>query len=83
MDKAYNDLGKSKEEFLKYIFNIKDEGDDSTAGKAYNPIRVLYNGFIESRDNITCSFGHSLVIRAGDLKMGLCHRTFYEDLELG
>lgn len=83
MDKAYNDLGKSKEEFLKYIFNIKDDGDDSTAGKAYNPIRVLYNGFIESRDNITCSFGHSLVIRAGDLKMGLCHRTFYEDLELG
>lgn len=84
IDKAYKDLGESGEELIKYIFNLKENPeDDSTEGRAYNPIRLIYNEFIESRDKMTCSFGHSLVIRAADLKMGLCHRTFYEDLELG
>lgn len=83
IDKAYADLGQSGEELLKYIFNLKEQEDESTAGRAYNPIRIIYNGFIQSKDNITCSFGHSLVIRAADLKVGPCHRTFYPDLELG
>ena len=77
-------FNNNKLQFLKYILNI----DDSEQLNPKMP-RSCYNVIGFNRTNIEdnfaytgCSFSGTLPIRLGDLSIGLCHRTWYPELQI-
>ena len=79
-----NKFNNNKLQFLKYILNI----DDSEQLNPKMP-RSCYNVIGFNRANIEdnfaytgCSFSGTLPIRLGDLSIGLCHRTWYPELQI-
>lgn len=82
VDYYYNIVFKqNKIEFLKFILGLKT--NILTDLPTYRNIGLVYNGMFENVDTMPCSFNNSLVIRVADLKLGLCHRLFYPEFEIG
>ena len=76
--KLKNYFNNDLKEFAKYIFTPTDK-----YGHNYTPEKIYYQNIDKGLDRITCSVQHSFVIRAADLKIIICHRTAYPELELG
>lgn len=82
IDRMYNEFfHQDKTEFLKYVLDMKNS---VIKHSSYNNI-ALHNTAIDvNKDYNSCSISMSvLCIRAGDLSFNLCHRTSYEELEIG
>lgn len=72
-----NTFNNNLKKYANFIFN------DVKEFKNYSPERIYYQNFDKGRDRITCSIQTSLPIRVSDLKIILCHRLAYKELELG
>lgn len=81
--KFKNIFNENKMDFLKHIFNMKQEDKYPNTDCSYVNIAVPGTGFVDGQDKVGCSFGHTIPIRLGDLTIGLCHRLYYDDLLIG
>ena len=79
-----NKFDCNKLEFLKYILNINDfeQTDSKMPRSCYNIIGFNQTNIEDNFAYTRCSFHGSLPIRLGDLSIGLCHRTWYPELQV-
>lgn len=78
--KFKNDFNNNKQQFLRYILNIQDNNKGIVS--FYNNITIFNDYF--STDNINCTVRNNcLTVRVGDLSIAMCHRLYYEELEIG
>ena len=77
--KFKNNFNSNKKLFLKYILGLRD---NKYQWPQYNNISLLQ--IISNYDFATCTVNDScLPIRVGDLSVAMCHRLYYEELEIG
>lgn len=72
-----NNYNENLKLFIENIFCLTP---DNTI---YWPGQISNNHTFDNLDTISCSLQHTLMIRLGDLSIGLCHRLFYNDLLIG
>lgn len=86
IEDKYKDFNYDKKEFLKYIFDLQGRGISKNEKRSYvqhTPIRLTSKGVSENLDRPSCAITHNLIIRAGDLAIAPCHRTFYPEQIFG
>ena len=78
-NKFVKDFNSNKKLFLKYILNL---ADNRYVLPTYNNISILH--IKNSKNLISCSVNsNTLHVRLGDLSVGMCHRLYYPELEIG
>lgn len=72
---AWDHCEHNKKKFLDFIF----ENDEN------NPLgwNILSGDFITRGNGLSCNIQSNLTVRVADLKIFPCHRTMYEEFELG
>lgn len=82
--KFTNDYNENKIEFLKYILNLYPRLGEQRMSPPYNIIGLTYLHSVNGQDKVDCGNSENeLHIRMGDLSVGLCHRLYYPELQLG
>lgn len=66
-------------DFTKFVFQLPTNNFFCN----YSPELINIHSYFNSRDEITCTFSNSLIIRVADLSLCLCHRLSYQNLILG
>ena len=85
-DEKFKYFNYDKKTMLKFVLSLPTPvyGDtEDTPPVSYNVIGLPSVDTCYNNDTTCCSIGNVLVIRAADLVVNPCHRTYYEELKLG
>ena len=79
-----NNFKGNKLEFLKYVLDLprSEEFAKNAPRSCYNSIGFNRVNIEDNMDYIGCTFHGAFPIRLGDLSIGLCHRTWYPELQV-